>query len=65
MEARDAVVVGDTEFDMAMAQAAGARAIGVSWGYHGPERLERGGAERILDRFEALEQALDEIWETA
>ncbi len=61
----DAVVVGDTEFDMAMARAAGARAIGVSWGYHGADRLESGGAERILARFEALDEALGEMWETA
>ena len=28
------VVVGDTVYDIAMARAAGAAAIGVSWGYH-------------------------------
>jgi phosphoglycolate phosphatase len=27
-------MIGDTSFDMAMARAAGARAIGVAWGYH-------------------------------
>jgi len=55
------VVIGDTEFDMAMARAAGARALGVGWGYHGPERLHRGGAERILADFDALDDALGAI----
>jgi phosphoglycolate phosphatase len=27
-------MIGDTSFDMAMARAAGAHAIGVAWGYH-------------------------------
>lgn len=52
------VMVGDTSFDMAMAKAAGARAIGVSWGYHAPERLRAAGAEIVLDSFEDLGPAL-------
>lgn len=35
----DAIMIGDTEFDMAMARAAGTAAIGVAWGYHPPEAL--------------------------
>lgn len=58
-----AVVVGDTEFDMAMARAAGARAVGVGWGYHPRERLLRGGAEHIIDDFAELDAALAEVWE--
>src|SRR5436305_822900 len=34
VEAADTVVVGDTIYDIAMARAAGAAAIGVTWGYH-------------------------------
>ena len=56
--ATSAVVVGDTEFDMAMARAAGARAIGVDWGYHDRARLSRGGAERIIAGFDELDAAL-------
>jgi phosphoglycolate phosphatase len=63
VERQHAVVVGDTEYDMAMARAAGARAVGVDWGYHSTERLLRGGAERIVSDFAALDAALDEIWE--
>ena len=65
VEACDAVVVGDTEYDMAMARAAGVRALGVGWGYHPEDRLARGGAERILADFAALDAALDAIWEAA
>ena len=37
----EAVMIGDTEFDMDMARAAGTAAIGVVWGYHPAEALER------------------------
>ena len=63
VEGRHAVVVGDTEYDMAMARAAGARAVGVEWGYHPTERLLRGGAECIVGDFAALDAVLGEIWE--
>ena len=42
-----AVLVGDTTYDMAMAQAAGVRAIGVAWGYHGASALTAAGAATI------------------
>ena len=54
----DAVMIGDTEFDMAMGRAAGCRTIGVSWGYHPVDRVRAGGAERIADSFEELEAML-------
>ncbi len=54
----EAVMVGDTTFDMLMARSAGARAIGVDWGYHPPERLLAAGAERVLSSFDELEDAL-------
>lgn len=65
VQAERAVVVGDTEFDMAMARAAGARAVGVGWGYHDRVRLERGGAERIIGGFDELESAIGALWEAA
>lgn len=55
----DSVMIGDTTFDMSMARAAGARAIGVSWGYHPAERLLAAGAERVLAEFGELLPALD------
>ncbi|GMG83327.1 HAD family hydrolase [Paralimibaculum aggregatum] len=60
--AEHAVVVGDTEYDMAMARAAGVRALGVGWGYHRPERLVRGGAEAVLESFDRLDGALEALW---
>jgi len=63
--AHRAVVVGDTEYDMAMARAAGARAVGVRWGYHGAERLLAGGAETIVEDFAALDAVLESFLEGA
>ena len=40
-------VVGDTSFDMAMAVAAGAAAIGAAWGYHEARELIAAGAIAI------------------
>lgn len=45
--AQDVAMIGDTSFDMAMAKAAGARAIGVAWGYHAPDELSTAGAELV------------------
>lgn len=42
-----AVMIGDTSFDMAMAQAAGVRGLGVGWGYHRPDALIEAGAHSV------------------
>jgi phosphoglycolate phosphatase len=44
------IVVGDTSFDMAMAVAAGATAIGAGWGYHAAQELLDAGAVSVADR---------------
>lgn len=41
------VMIGDTSFDMEMAQNAGLRGIGVDWGYHTPEELIAAGAVAV------------------
>jgi len=41
------IVIGDTSYDMAMARAAGATAVGVAWGYHGAQELSEAGAHYI------------------
>lgn len=61
IDSANAVMVGDTEFDMAMAREAGARAIGVRWGYHSEDRVLRGGAERMLGAFSDLDDAVAEL----
>jgi len=38
------MMIGDTSYDMAMATAAGVRAVGVAWGYHEAEELRAAGA---------------------
>lgn len=43
----EAVMIGDTAYDMEMARTAGVRAIGVEWGYHTPAELTAAGAEFI------------------
>lgn len=40
-------MIGDTQFDMAMAVNAGVRALGVDWGYHTKEELFDAGAEAV------------------
>ncbi len=45
------VVVGDTGYDMLMARAAGAFALGVSWGYNGRDELTQAGAQVLADSF--------------
>ncbi|MEL7465287.1 MAG: HAD-IA family hydrolase [Pseudomonadota bacterium] len=55
------VMVGDTAFDMAMAKAAGARAIGVAWGYHPVEELRDAGADMVIEAFGALPRAAAEV----
>ncbi|HEX2802480.1 MAG TPA: HAD-IA family hydrolase [Sphingomicrobium sp.] len=43
------VVIGDTSFDMAMAVAAGATAIGAAWGYHDSDELVAAGARSVAE----------------
>ena len=61
LEPHQAVMVGDTSFDMEMAAAAGVAGIGVSWGYHARDALME--ARHVIDRFDALPGLLQDIWE--
>jgi phosphoglycolate phosphatase len=53
------VMIGDTTFDIQMARAAGAHAIGVSWGNHPGEELTAAGAHRLVDRLADLPAAIE------
>lgn len=55
------VMVGDTVFDVAMARAAGARAVGVTWGYHPAEELRGAGAVAVLEAMDELPALLRSI----
>lgn len=54
--AGEALVIGDTEYDLQMAAAAGTDAAGVSWGVHGTGRL---AAQAPLTILESLPQILE------
>lgn len=56
----DAVMIGDTSYDMAMGQAAGVRRIGVGWGYHTPDHLRASGAERLVSSYDELMAVLED-----
>ena len=47
VEARDTIVIGDAIYDMQMAKAAGAGALGVAWGYASVPELVEAGADHI------------------
>jgi|AntDeeMetagen681_2_1112603.scaffolds.fasta_scaffold03327_3 phosphoglycolate phosphatase len=52
--AENALMIGDTEYDVAMARAAGVDALGVACGVHDAVRLRRAGALDVLDTVEQL-----------
>ncbi len=54
--AAEVVMVGDSEYDMAMAEQAGVRSVAVSFGVHGSDRL---AAYRPLAIIDALPELLD------
>lgn len=53
-----AVMIGDTSFDMAMARAAGVYAQGVAWGFHTEEEMRAAGAHHVAAAFSSLEAQL-------
>lgn len=44
-----AVMIGDTTFDIDMGRAANVASIGVAWGYHAPEELAASGAMGVAN----------------
>ncbi len=62
VRAADAVIVGDTTYDMDMGRAGGIAAIGVGWGYHPAEALHAAGAWAVVDGFPALLPELERFW---
>ena len=54
-------MIGDTSFDMAMARAAGAHAVGVAWGYHTSHELEAAGAGHVATHASALAAHLEAL----
>ncbi len=56
------VMVGDTVFDIGAAVNAKIASIGVSWGYHETEELLNAGANMVIDNYQQLPAALNQIW---
>lgn len=60
-EPASTVMIGDTSFDMVMARAAGAKALGVGWGYHDPSELTAAGAHQIAARPQDVETIMEQL----
>lgn len=54
----DTAMIGDTAYDIEMARAAGARPIGVAWGYHEVQELMDAGAEAVATNAAELRELL-------
>lgn len=65
VEAEHCVMIGDTSFDMAMARAAGARAVGVAWGYHDADDLLQAGAHCVVETCEELVEVVHRLYRGA
>ncbi len=59
-EPENAVMIGDTTFDIEMAVAANVRSVGVAWGYHTVDALEAAGADVIVQDVEQLSLELNQ-----
>ena len=57
------IVIGDTAYDMGMARAAGAGAMGAGWGYHEPDELVAGGAHLVAEAPQSVMALLPELME--
>jgi phosphoglycolate phosphatase len=57
----ETVMIGDTVHDMRMAKAAHVKAVGVAWGYHEVAELNAEGADIVIERFDQLDAALDQL----
>lgn len=62
ISAQNAVMIGDTSFDMEMGRSAGAHTVGVSWGYHPVDALKKASPARIIDDIRHLPDHLTALW---
>ncbi|MEM9309993.1 MAG: HAD-IA family hydrolase [Pseudomonadota bacterium] len=59
-QVNEAIMIGDTTFDIDMARAAGVVGLGVAWGYHDPAELALSGATGVAGNVAELGQMLRE-----
>ena len=57
----DAVMIGDTSFDMEMARNAAVAAVAVTWGYHDRRRLAEHGPAATIDDFRQLYPTVESL----
>ncbi|MBF0281996.1 MAG: HAD-IIIA family hydrolase [Zetaproteobacteria bacterium] len=57
--AQETLVVGDSIFDVTMARAAGAEALGVSFGVASADELYQAGARHVIDHFTSVLQYVE------
>jgi phosphoglycolate phosphatase len=55
------IMIGDTTFDIEMGVAAKAKTIGVTWGYHEPRDLVAAGADVMIDRYDQMVDAINQL----
>ncbi|MBF1574955.1 MAG: HAD family hydrolase, partial [Prevotella salivae] len=60
LQPAEALVVGDTIFDIQMGRNAGAKTCGVTYGNGKREDLEAAFADYIIDNFAEIEQCLEQ-----
>ncbi|MEI4488040.1 HAD-IA family hydrolase [Frigidibacter sp. MR17.14] len=61
VDPRDAVMIGDTSYDIEMGRAAGSRTLGVAWGYHPVAALMAAGADRVVGDYAQVMAAIDTL----
>lgn len=65
VDPENALVVGDTRFDMEMAVDAGVASFGAAWGYHNTQDLMAAGALAIAPDFTTLTEMISERFSPA
>jgi len=55
---QEAIMIGDTTYDLEMAERIGMPSIGVQWGVHGPERLSKHSPRAIVSTIPELRKEL-------
>lgn len=61
IQAHEAVIIGDTKFDMIGGQKTGVRRLGVTWGFGSLESLQEHGAESICHYPYDIKKALSSL----
>lgn len=61
IQAAEAVIIGDTKFDMIGGQKTGVRRLGITWGFGSAKSLQEYGAEIICHQPQDIKKALSSL----